>query len=179
VHLRGLAAALGAAWVCCGAPVAAQSPADARFVTNEVRITGNVEGSLARSVPDLQRRPVVHVEDRHSVDEKGNATETVRQLTGCRLRDVLDAAGLAEKVHRDLRKSYVVAAASDAYEVVFSWGELYNSPIGDSVLVVYAADGAPLPDSEGRIALVSLKDLRTGPRHVKWLARVDVRLAAD
>ena len=43
----------------------------------------------------------------------------------------------------------------------------------------FEADGAQLPDSEGRIALVSLKDIKTGPRHVKWLARIDVRLAAD
>ena len=70
-----------------------------------------------------------------------------------------------------------MASASDDYRVVFSWGELYNSPVGDGVLVVYEIDGAPLPDSEGRIALVSLKDARPGPRHVKWLAGVDVRLA--
>jgi DMSO/TMAO reductase YedYZ molybdopterin-dependent catalytic subunit len=178
-HRRGLAAALCAAWICCGCPAVAQSPAEAKYVSNEVRVTGNVERPLTLSVSDLKRLPVVHVEDRHSVGEKGKTTEIVRQLTGCRLRDVLDAAGLAEKVHRDLRKSYVVAAASDAYEVVFSWGELYNSPVGDGVLVIFEADGAQLPDSEGRIALVSLKDLKTGPRHVKWLARIDVRLAVD
>jgi hypothetical protein len=101
------------------------------------------------------------------------------RVTGCRLRDVLDAAVLAEKVRRDLRKSYVIASARDDYAVVSSWGELYNSPIGDGVLVVDEIDGAPLPDSEGRIALVSLNDTRPGPRHVQWLARIDVRLASD
>ena len=32
-----------------------------------------------------------------------------------------------------------------------------------------------LRDGEGRIALVSTVDNRIGARHVKWLARVDVR----
>ncbi len=120
-----------------------------------------------------------NVEDRRSAGVPGKAAETVRRFTGCLLRDVLDSAGLTEKVRRDLRKSFMVASASDDYQVVFSWGELYNSPVGDGVLVVYEMDGAPLPDGEGRIALVSLKDTKPGPRHVKWLARIDVRLAAD
>jgi hypothetical protein len=47
------------------------------------------------------------------------------------------------------------------------------------VLVVYERDGAPLPDDEGRIALVSLKDTRPGPRHVKWLQAVEVIRVAD
>jgi len=43
------------------------------------------------------------------------------------------------------------------------------------VLVVYERDGAPLDDSEGRLALVSLKDTRPGPRHVKWLRSIELR----
>jgi hypothetical protein len=43
------------------------------------------------------------------------------------------------------------------------------------VLVVYERDGAALDDSEGRIALVSLKDTRRGTRHVKWLQSVELR----
>jgi len=62
---------------------------------------------------------------------------------------------------------------------VFSWAELYLSPIGDGVLVVYERDGAPLDDNEGRIALVSLKDTRPGPRHVKWLQSVELRVLSE
>lgn len=76
----------------------------------------------------------------------------------------------------DFRKSAVIATASDGYRVVFSWSELYLSPIGDGALVVYERDGAPLDDSEGRIAPVSLKDTRPGPRHVKWLQSLELRV---
>jgi hypothetical protein len=95
------------------------------------------------------------------------------------LRDVLDRAKPVEKKRMDLRKSAVVATASDGYRVVFSWGELYLSPIGDGALVVYERDGAPLDDGEGRIALVSLKDTRPGPRHVKWLQSIELRVLAE
>ena len=67
-------------------------------------------------------------------------------------------------------------AASDGYEVVFSWAELFVSPVGDDVFVVYERDGAPLPDDEGRIALVVATDLRPA-RHVKWLRTLVLRTA--
>ena len=47
------------------------------------------------------------------------------------------------------------------------------------MLIVYERDGTPLGNDEGRIALVSLKDTRPGPRHVKWLATVDVIRVPD
>jgi hypothetical protein len=89
------------------------------------------------------------------------------------LRDVLAAAKPVENKPRELRKSYVVATASDGYEVMFSWAGLFVSPVGDSVYVVYARDGAPLSDDEGRIALIVVTDMR----HVKWLQRLILRVA--
>jgi len=48
-------------------------------------------------------------------------------------------------------------------------------PVGDRVLVYFAKDGAPLGAAEGMIALVSIADLRSGPRHVKWLNAIELR----
>ena len=68
----------------------------------------------------------------------------------------------------------VVATATDGYKAIFSWSELYLSPVGDGALVIFERDGAPLAPSEGPLALVSLSDTQPGPRHVKWLARVEL-----
>ncbi len=58
-------------------------------------------------------------------------------------------------------------------------GRALLSPIGDGVLGVYERDGASLDDNEGRIALVSLKDTRPGPRHVKWLRSIELRALTE
>lgn len=92
------------------------------------------------------------------------------------MRDVLAAAKPVESKPRELRKSYVVATGSDGYQVVFSWAELFVSPIGDNVYVVYARNDAPLSDDEGRIALIVTTDLRP-VRHVKWLQSLTLRAA--
>ena len=91
------------------------------------------------------------------------------------LRDLLTASKPTENGRFDLRRTIVVARATDGYVAVFSWAELFNGPLGDRVIVAYQRDGAPLKDDEGRIALVSAGDLRPGMRHVRWLSTVELR----
>ena len=148
------------------------------MVTSSLTVKGSVEREIALSLDDLKRLPVQRIDDVRSVRDAGAGTqssETARRYVGCLLRDVLDRAKPVERKRMEFRRSVVIATASDGYRAVFSWAELYLSPIGDGVLVVYERDGAPLDDSEGRIALVSVKDTRPGPRHVKWLQSVELR----
>ena len=46
-------------------------------------------------------------------------------------------------------------------------------------LALRSGHNQPLGDDEGRIAMVSSKDTRTGPRHVKWLQDIEVKKIAD
>jgi DMSO/TMAO reductase YedYZ molybdopterin-dependent catalytic subunit len=157
----------------------AQAPGQ---VTTALTITGSVEREITFSLDDLKALPVRRVEDARSVRDTAGAaapTESARHYMGCLLRDVLDSARPVEKARAAFRRSVVIATASDGYRVVFSWAELYISPIGDGVLVIYERDGKPLADDEGRIALVSLKDTRPGPRHVKWLKSIELRTLDD
>jgi DMSO/TMAO reductase YedYZ molybdopterin-dependent catalytic subunit len=153
-----------------------------RTVTAALTVKGSVEREVTLSVDDLKRLPVQRIDDLRSVREAAGTAgsgENVRNYVGCLLRDVLERAKPVEKKRMDFRNSVVIATASDGYRAVFSWAELYLSPIGDGALVVYERDGAPLDDSEGRIALVSLKDTRPGPRHVKWLQSVELRTLSE
>jgi DMSO/TMAO reductase YedYZ molybdopterin-dependent catalytic subunit len=149
-------------------------------VTTALIVRGSVEHELTLSVDDLKRFPVQRVDDvRTGSPGAAAGSEVMRRYAGCLLRDVLDRAGPVESHRFDMRRSIVIATASDGYRAVFSWAELYLSPVGEGVLIVYERDGAPLSDDEGRIALLSLKDSRPGPRHVKWLRAIELRTLAD
>ena len=41
--------------------------------------------------------------------------------------------------------------------------------------MLFERDGQPLDEREARIALISATDLKTGPRHVRNLKRIEVR----
>jgi DMSO/TMAO reductase YedYZ molybdopterin-dependent catalytic subunit len=133
------------------------------LVTTQVEVTGEVRRKLSLSVEDL----------RGLAQRRGRAA--AGGYAGIRLTDLLDEADIRQDDRHALRRTYVVARATDGYQAVFSWGELFNTSVGAGVMVAFERDGQPLREGEGRIALVSTADSRIGVRHVKWLSRIDVR----
>jgi hypothetical protein len=157
---------------------AAATQVVAQGVTTELEIAGEVNTSLTLSVDAL--RAIAHQSARNLPAAASNAlAEPYREYSGVLLTQLLDKAGLRSERKDDWRRLYVVATASDGYKAVFSWGELFNSRIGRGLLVVYERAGKPIDDSEGRISLLSTEDDRMGPRHVRWLKRIEVRRIAD
>jgi Oxidoreductase molybdopterin binding domain len=157
---------------------AAAAQAAAQGVTTELEVVGEVNASLTLTVEGL-RAIAVHSARNLPAAASNALAEPYREYSGVLLTQVLDKAGLRSERKDDWRRLYVVATASDGYKAVFSWGELFNSRIGRGLLVAFERAGKPIDDSEGRIALISTEDDRIGPRHVKWLKRIDVRRIAD
>lgn len=150
----------------------------AKYVTQNITITGAVEHKLKLGVDDLRKFPPQQVGELPMVCQTGANLGQMENLKGVLLRDILDQAKVVSKEHNDVKKTIIIATASDGYKVVFSWSEVFNSPVGDGVMVFFEKDGVPLADDEGRIAMVSTKDIRTGPRHVKWLKTIEVKKIA-
>lgn len=122
---------------------------------------------------EIAALPQTELAETRSVGTGAKAEQAEVRWRGVLLRDLLDAAGVQKLDRYALRHSGVVARATDDYAVLFSWGELYNARPGDNVLVITSMNGKPLPASEGPYALRSLSDTKSGPRHVKWLNRID------
>jgi len=160
---RGLLAAMGAALVL---------PARAKPGDAVLEVKGLVEHPLSLSLGDLRAMRQQTLVDSRARD--GKPAEST--LGGVLLRDVLDKAKLVERNPKDLRKTLIIARARDDYLALFTWVELYLLSAGEGVLVVLDRDGSALPQSEGPLALVSLRDERPGPRHLKWLESIEARI---
>ncbi|WP_332858960.1 molybdopterin-dependent oxidoreductase [Janthinobacterium svalbardensis] len=151
-------------------------PAPARDnMSHALSVTGMVETPLTLKVADLRQLPPANGGEIAVTGHNGDKAETITSYKGVRLRDILDKAVLDAPGHNDVKKLAIIATATDGYAVVFSWGELYNAPAGEGVIVYYEKNGKALDDNDGEIALISAKDIRTGPRHVKWLNGIEVR----
>ncbi|WP_025917433.1 molybdopterin-dependent oxidoreductase [Herminiimonas sp. CN] len=167
---------LAGALVFCGQSFAAGTVADpSQYLTESVSVSGAVENTLKLRVDDLRKFPPQQVGEVPLVCQTGADVGKLGNFNGVRLRDILEQAVIVSRDHNDVKKMVIVASASDGYQVVFSWSEVFNSPVGDGVLVFFEKDGKPLAEDEGRIAMISTKDLRSGPRHVKWLQAIEVR----
>ncbi len=144
-----------------------------KFATSYLDVAGRVRHGGRFSISELKAIPSVTLLNFDIVSKHG--TQRIRSLKGVLLKNLLDRAEIENGEWGGTKKMYIVASASDGYKAVFSWSELFNSPLGEGVIVGYERDGQEISDNEGKLVLVSAKDTFTGARYVKWLQKVEVR----
>lgn len=144
------------------------------YITRELEIAGRVLHPMKLGCAELRALPQQRIEGLTILCGSGKVKERVESYQGVLLRDLLDLAEVELTEHDTPNHTYVVASGSDGYYVLFSWHELFNSPLGDGVLVIIEKNNAPLNGDEGEIGLISAGDQRPGPRHMRYLKRIDV-----
>lgn len=145
---------------------------DLKYVSKEIKVTGDVLTPLTLTVDSLKKMKVVELKDFKIVCQKGLTKDSVESTKGVLLTDILEKAKIAQQEHKD-RNFYIVARASDDYKATFSWAELFNNPTGEKVFVLFEQNGKLLKE-KGEMILVSMTDAKTGPRQVKWLKSIEV-----
>lgn len=148
---------------------------DASHVRDTVHLTGLVDRPLLIHPGNVATFPVQGVDLATDVTcADGEVKRTIRQARGILLRDLLDSAGV-QLEHKKARGEYLVyVAASDDYNVIFSWNELRYGPAGEHTWLLFEEDGKPLLEN-GRFIIFCTSDVVTGPRHVKWVEEISVR----
>ncbi len=168
----GLASAL---WLLAALPALVPGVAWAQAAPVLLEVSGQVHQPLALTREQLLALKRKEYTESRSVQQDGKEVVLRIVFQGVPLRELLDRAGLKPD-RREIRKAVVLLTAQDGYQTSFSWGELYNSQVGDGVVVVLRHGPDELLDTESFASLRSLQDLRPGPRHVRWLTRVEVLL---
>ena len=163
-HLFGAAFAL----FVSAAPALAQAPAAAVATpTRTLVIAGDVTKTLTLMPADLKTLP------RTRVEVKEDARTIVYE--GVLVGELLTRAGAPAGA--DLRgnavASYVIASATDGYQVVYSLAELDPGFTSNDVIVADTVDGKPLFDYQGPFRMVAPKDLR-GARSIRMLERLEL-----
>lgn len=163
---RHLCAALSLlAAIIVSANAQALEPGDDVFV-----VSGQVEHPKRYKYSDLLALP----KTQQNITYYGGGSLSTTAFTGVLLWDVLNAAGIVldPLIKNDILRRVVVVTGTDGYKSVFTLGELAPNFGGNQVMVVYAANGAPL-DTQGptRIAVPTDKQ---GGRFVSNIATIKV-----
>lgn len=146
--------------------------------TQTLRVFGQLKKETVLTRADLQKYATRPIGDVVITNHLGEPRGTAKQMTGVLLRDVLAGMEIDSPSPKELSAFYLICRASDGYQVVFSWNEIFNSPTGDAVFLVTEKEGKKLAEMEDAILLISPSDLRTGRRYVKALAEIEVARAA-
>lgn len=137
-------------------------------------ISGRVTSPLDLSMEQLRAMDILDMENLPMICGSGEPKGHVGKVRGVLLADIINRAKVVVTDHNDTKKMYVVAASDDGYKAVFSWQEIFNSPNGDSIMVLFEKDGRPLYDDSDEADLLSARDHLSGPRYVKRLKNVEI-----
>jgi DMSO/TMAO reductase YedYZ molybdopterin-dependent catalytic subunit len=153
---------------------------------NKLAIHGDVAKPLSLSLTELNSLPRFQLSRVALLQEKKNSSDPEKLLSvanyrGILLRDLLEQAEILHT--RKWEPSvFVRVRGGDGKEDVFSFGEIFYSSIGRSILLATEKDGSPLSPAEGVGQLIVSTDLRGG----RWMTgvkdiqveRVNVQLKA-
>lgn len=150
-----------------------------------ISVTGEVKKPLSLTSQDLKTMDPFHLNLVVMVEPKKEGTPdkmiSLSNFKGVLLRDILEKAGM-KHVRKFEPGVYFRVRGSGNREVVFSFGEIFYSSIGKSVLIAYEKDGKSVSDGDGVGELVISTDVRTGRsiRGIKEIVveRVDVPMKA-
>jgi hypothetical protein len=153
-------------WAFCASAFAEPS--------QQLEVAGAVRQPLRLDTAALAAFPAADLAQ-FAQTRSGQGVESQTTVRGVKLSSVIERAGLSASGRDGWKMLVIVATATDGYRAVFSWPEISNTPVGDGVLVLFERDGKALDEREGRIALISTGDRRLGARHVRNLARIELR----
>ena len=141
-----------------------------------LRVTGRVVTPLVLNMADILAMETEEFKDLFIVCGTGEPRDTIRHCRGVLMEKIIQKADILKGEHNDTKKMFIVATAADGFKVVFSWQEIFNTPIGGGVAVLTEKDGSPLEKKRNRIDLISAQDYFAGSRYVRDLKQIEVVL---
>jgi hypothetical protein len=130
-------------------------------------VAGDVGTPLTVAAAELKAMP------RKQVEMKDEGRTVVYE--GVLVAEILKRAGvpLGTDLRGNAMATYVVASASDGYQVLFSLPELDPAFTSNDIIIADTIDGKPLFAYQGPFRIVSPKDSRAA-RSIRMLQRLEV-----
>jgi hypothetical protein len=145
--------------------------------TDAFSINGELKAIRQIGIVDIEKLTVHNIGDVVITNHAGEVKGTAKGLKGVKLKELMASVQLLTDNPRLNSTYYFIMKASDGYTVVFSWNEIFNSPIGEKLFIVTSKDGVALKNMTERLLLISPTDLNTGRRYVKGLSEIQVKRA--
>src|SRR6185295_9032320 len=109
--------------------------------TDRISLEGKVKTKLSFSLKDLEAFPAKHIDSIVVYNHLLEPRKTILNIKGVLLKDLIDKAGIDNDNAKLLSEFYITCIASDNYKVVYSWNEIFNTPNGESTIIITEADG--------------------------------------
>jgi len=138
-----------------------------QIFASKLSVEGLVQSPLILTKKSFFDLPQTTLDNVDVVCASGEQKQKPKKLKGILLMQLVQNSKIDIKNKKKLNQVIILASAKDNYAVAFSYNELFNTTIGNNVLVVYENDS---------FSLYSKEDFLTGPRHVYDLNKIKIVL---
>ena len=132
-----------------------------------ISVTGRVQRKREYPLQELLSMETFETGEQLLACGSGEPKRCIKGCRGVLLTDLINGAEVLIEDHNDTKKFYVVV----------SWQELFNTSVGEGVMVILEKDGHNLYEAHGRVDLFSAQDFLIGPRYVKQVKEVRIIMA--
>jgi hypothetical protein len=144
--------------------------------TYQFTITGDVKKESIITIDSLNSYPLKEIGDIKVTDHLGNFKHGDEKLKGVLLKDILSHTQLNAAPHL-YSQFYFTCVGADGYKVVYSWNELFNTPVGDNVYILVEKNGIKANKLAESLQMASVLDIKTGRRYLHNLDKIIVSQA--
>lgn len=143
--------------------------------TRQFTIKGLVAKESVITMDSLNSYPLKTIGDIKVTDHTGAFKHADEKLKGVLLKDILGHSTWAVSGGPHMFSSlYFTCIGSDGYTVVYSWNELFNTPVGDQVYIILEKNGIKAADLKESLQMASMSDYKTGRRYLHNLDKIIV-----
>jgi len=142
--------------------------------THQFTITGQIKKESVITMDSLNSYPVKQIGEIKVTDHVGAFKHKDDQLKGVLLKDILSHSQLNANSPKLFSRFYFSCIGSDGYTVVYSWNELFNTPVGDNVYILMEKNGVKADKMPESLQMASMLDFKTGRRFLHNLDKIIV-----
>jgi hypothetical protein len=145
--------------------------------THQFTITGQVKKESVITMDSLNTYPVKEIGDIKVTNHLGDFKHQDDKLKGVLLKDILSHSQLAAEGPHFYSQFYFTCVGADGYKVVYSWNELFNTPVGEQVYILVEKNGVKADKLPESLQMASMLDIKTGRRYLHNLDKIVVSQA--
>ncbi len=143
-------------------------------VTNQISIVGKIKNNVVFSLKDAKDFTINSLDSMVIYNHLQQRKRVIKNIKGVLLKDVINKAVVDETSPKRLSEFYFTCISADGYKVVFSWNEIFNTEVGNHILIVTEAGGIKGEMMPDRMLLLSAEDIATGRRYMKGVEKIIV-----
>lgn len=142
--------------------------------THQFTISGQVKTGSVITLDSLNNYPLKETGDIKVTDHLGSFKHQDDKPKGILLKDVLNHSVLNTSNPKFYSRFYFICVGADGYQVVYSWNELFNTPVGEQVYILLEKNGIKAAQMPESLQMVSMMDFKSGRRYLHNLDKIIV-----